>query len=300
MKKLFNLLFLFIGIAPAFNQDTGLTELKEHLNISYGGTQADSMQKLNLFVPAHQEKTPLLIWIGGGAWSYGDKNMESELARKFAQQGIAVACLGHRLSPAIWRDSSLNRGVQHPCHIQDIALAVRWLFDHANQYGYTKEQLFIGGYSSGAHLASLISLDSTYLNSVNLSPKIFKGVIPVSGTYDIMHYHEILAQSDRPELAQLHVEAVFGADKKAFEAASPSNFTQNLSTPMLLMSDNNMYTYSIVFEKKIRETNFRNMMVVHAYEFSHGELWRDLSFNEESMYRNVLIQFIKSELKLQP
>jgi len=258
----------------------------------------DSLQRLNLVLPIRKATFPLLIWIGGGAWSYGDRHQEMDLARKMAADGIAVASVGHRLSPAIWRDSTLDTGIQHPKHIEDVATAVKWLYDHTEMYGYDKAHLFIGGYSSGGHLAALISLDSTYLHQVGLSPSIFEGILPISGTYDIVDYHQVLANSGRPELAELHVEAVFGNSEADFQEASPTNYLEQLSIPMLIMSDNNMYHYTQLFEHRIRDTDFREVQVVYAYNLSHGALWRNLSFSEQSIYRTIMVDFIKTHVKM--
>ncbi|GAB2495205.1 MAG: alpha/beta hydrolase [Cytophagales bacterium] len=281
----------------SFCQTIGNYELVEHKEIDYALEELfseDTLQRLNLVIPIKNDKIPLLIWIGGGAWSYGDKNQEMDLARRFAANGIAVACIGHRLSPAIWRDSTLNKGIQHPKHIQDVALSIKWLYENADKYGYDKDGFFIGGYSSGGHLSALISLDSTYLNQVGLSHKIFKGIIPISGTYDIIDYHNVLSNSGRPELAEQHVEAVFGEGIENFRLASPVAYLNNLSVPLLLISDNNMYNYSKLFEEKIRLTEFRNMQVVYSYDLSHGGLWRNLSYEKNSIYRQIIINFIRT------
>ncbi|MBB6324563.1 poly(3-hydroxybutyrate) depolymerase [Algoriphagus iocasae] len=298
MKKALITLIVFVCLCSniSFCQTGESYEVVEYKEISYMPKSLfskDTLRTLNLMLPLKDDKIPLLIWIGGGAWSYGDKNQEMDLAKKFAAQGIAVACIGHRLSPAIWRDSTLNKGIQHPKHIQDVAASVKWLYEKANEYGYDRDNFFIGGYSSGGHLAALISLDSTYLNQVGLSNKIFKGIIPISGTYDIVDYYNVMLNSGRPELAELHVEAVFGKGTESFKQASPVSYLQNLSRPLLLISDNNMYNYSKLFEEKIRMTEFRNMQVVYSYELSHGGLWRNLSFDEQSIYRQIVIKFIE-------
>lgn len=255
----------------------------------------DSLQKLNLVLPERTDKYPLLIWIGGGAWSYVDRHQEMDFARKLATKGIGVASIGHRLSPAIWRDPSLNKGVQHPRHIEDLAASIKWLYQNADKYGYDEEGLFVGGYSSGGHLAALIYLDSTYLTQIGLTHRILKGMIPISGTYDIVNYHKVLLNSERSELAKQHVEAVFGSKSEDHKKASPTNYLQNLSIPVLLISDNNVYNYSKLFEEKVRATEFRNMQVVYAYDLSHGELWRDLSFSENSIYRTIIVDFIEAK-----
>jgi len=293
MKNCLLITFLLLSSCLSGQSD----DVKIYNDLSYVSEENvanDSLQRLNLAIPTSTKKPPLLIWIGGGAWSYVNKDQEMDLAKQFASKAVAVASVGHRLSPATWRDPALNTGIQHPKHIEDVAAAVKWLYTHGEEYGFDKNRLFIGGYSSGAHLAALICLDPSYLESVELSPSIFSGVLPISGTYDIIDYHKVLSSNGRPELAELHVEAVFGSSKDQMINASPVTYLNNLSLAVLLISDNNMYNYSRLFEEKIRETEFRNMQVVYAYNLSHAELWRNLSFNESSLYRDVMLTFINT------
>ncbi|KPM50044.1 alpha/beta hydrolase [Jiulongibacter sediminis] len=287
-KYVFLLLLFIIGNRSVKGQF-------EYNNLSYvvEDIPVDSLQMLNLVLPESVKNAPLLIWIGGGAWSYGDRHVEMKLARNLAKQGIAVASVGHRLSPAVWRDPSLSKGVIHPAHIEDVARAVKWLSDHAQEYGYDGDKFFIGGYSSGAHLASLLSLDSQYLEKYDLNPSIFKGILPFSGTFDIPHYREILRNGARPELAEQHVDAVFGSDSLIQVSASPMTYLKNLSSPILILSDNDLHRYTRHFEDALRQTDFRKVEVIYTFEFGHGALWRNLSGEEESPHRNRMVSFIK-------
>jgi len=215
-------------------------------------------------------------------------------ARRIAEEGIAVASVGHRLSPATWQNPDLDKGIQHPKHIEDIAAALKWLVDHATQYGYDQNQLYIGGFSSGAHLAALLCMDDQYLAKHGLSPNLIKGVIPIGGAYDINNYYDVFLNGSRKELAELHVQAVFGESSEQMYQASPTSYVSKLSTPMLLISENNTYNYASIFEEKIKQTDFKELEVLHIRDMGHGELWRHLSNDEKSSYRMKIIQFIKS------
>jgi predicted esterase len=288
---------LYLLYVPAlYAQTKDSLAYTEILNISYytGTGAASSYHKLNLVLPKGKTNMPLLLWIGGGAWSYVDRHQEMELARKIAGQGIAVASVGHRLSPATWKDPALNTGIQHPEHIKDIAKAFKWLYDHASQYGYSQNDLFVGGFSSGGHLAALLGLDHRYLKAEGSSIQQIKGIIPMSGTYDIPHYYQILSASSGQQLADSHVKGVFGNSEKDFLDASPTTYLQNLSLPMLLISDTNTYPYAKFFEDKIKATGFTKLQVLHSTELKHGELWKNLSFADKSKYRDTLVDFINS------
>lgn len=289
------ILIAVFSFSISFAQEKQSTPYKQINDLLYaeGVVKNDSLQRLNLVLPEQTLNAPLLIWIGGGAWSYGDRNQEMAFARKLAEKGIAVASVSHRMSPAIWRDSTLNKGVRHPEHIKDIAEATKWLFMNATKYKYNPEAFFIGGYSSGAHLAALLDLDPKYLEAEGLPKDLFNGIIPISGTYDIVDYHRAMAQGSRPELAVLHVEAVFGEGEAVFEEASPINYLENLNTPILLISDTNIYNYTRLFENRIRETDFRKIESIYIHHLSHGELWKELSFADQSIYRDLIIDFIQ-------
>lgn len=296
LKALCRTLCLFVLPSQLLGQQP-LLETQEYRDLLYVPTDAvanDSLQRLSLVVPKTEGTHPTLIWIGGGAWSYVDRNMELDFAHKMAEQGIAVASVGHRLSSAVWRDPKLNTGIQHPKHSEDVAQAVKWLYDHANDYELNVDQLYIGGYSSGAHLAALLSLDATYLKAVGLSPDIFKGVLPLSGTFDIPNYHHVFKEGNRPELAEQHVEAVFGSSPAQMQQASPVHYLDQLSAPLLIICDNGVYRYTRLFEDRVRETGFTQMQVVYSHDLSHADLWRNLSFADHSPYRRLMVDFIRS------
>lgn len=254
-----------------------------------------SLQRLNIILPVDSKDYTLLMWIGGGAWSYVNRDMEMDLGRKFAAEGIAFASIGHRLSPAIWRDTTLKEGVRHPEHIKDVAAAFKWLYDNASNFGYRPDRIFVGGYSSGAHLTTLLGMDDTYLKEVGLSPEKIRGIIPIAGAYDILSYYKVFLNSEtNSSMADTHVKAVFGETEKDFIRASPTEYISNLSVPMLLISENNTYNYTKIFEDKIRAAEYRNFQVLHIHRMGHGELWKHLSYDENSIYRNFIINFIKT------
>jgi len=260
----------------------------------YSGTDADTAnQKLNLVIPSGIKNPPLLIWIGGGAWSYVNRNMEMDLARKLAANGIAVASVGHRLSPATWKDPKLTTGIKHPEHIKDIARATKYLFANAAKYGYSSENFFASGYSSGGHLSALLVMDDQYLLAEGLSKNLFKGVIPIAGTYNIQHYHKVLTDGNNRDFADNHIGSVFGLTEKEFDSASPTQFIANLVTPMLLISENNTFKYTALFEDKLIEQQVKNLEVIHVHRLKHGEFWKELSYATESIHRDIILAFIK-------
>ena len=281
----------------AHGQIASKNSIREIHNLLYVDKEAvenDSLQRLNIILPTDLIDFSLLIWIGGGAWSYVNRNMEMDLGRRIAANGIAFVSVGHRLSSAIWKDSTLNSGIKHPEHIKDVASAFKWLYEQAPEYGYRKDNIFVGGFSSGAHLTALLSMDSTYLNEVRLSPSNIKGIVPISGAYDILNYYEVFLNSEtNSSMAETHVKAVFGETKNDFLRASPTEYTRNFSIPMLLISDKDIYEYSKILEDKLLAAEYRDFQVLHIYSMGHSQLWKHLSYDKNSIYRDFIINFIK-------
>jgi len=290
MKLLLALnLFLHTSLMLVAQQGSQTLVVDEFLNIPYDDS-GDTLRQLNLVIP-QESGAPLLVWIGGGAWSYVDRNKEMDLARHFAKSGIAVAAVGHRLSNPRWQDVNLAVGHQHPVHVRDVAKAIRSLIDLAPNYGYDAKQLFLGGFSSGAQLVALLCTNKKYLEEVGISISVIRGLIPISGTYDIADYHRVFAEGSRPEMAQTHVEAIFG-DPTNFADASPVNFADNLVTPMLLISDAGLQNYTHLFEDKLRESHIENFDALYVHHLGHAPLWRNLSFEQNSFYRELILNFI--------
>jgi len=242
--------------------------VKEILDVSYLETdsQEDTLHRVNFYLPQDVEKPPLLIWISGGAWSIVDRYEAAGFGKKVAKQGIALASIGHSLSACVFLDPKRTTGVKHPEHIKDVAKAFSWLHKNAEKYGYDPDKIFVGGFSSGAHLSTLLASDEKYLKSHGLSFKNIKGIIPVSGGYDIAHYHQFFLDSETPHLADQHVKAVFGDTEADFKDASPTTFIDHLKVPMLMFSDG-------------------------QHKYTHAELWQKLT-QERSLYRAMITNFI--------
>ncbi len=101
-------------------------------------------QKLDLYLPKAEEKTPLIIRIHGGAWLAGSK--ESEGPQDYLRNGFAVASINYRLS-------------QHavfPAQIQDCKAAVRYLRANAQKYNLDPNRFGVWGASAGGHLAAML------------------------------------------------------------------------------------------------------------------------------------------------
>jgi acetyl esterase/lipase len=117
-------------------------------NIAYA-TRSTGDLHLDLYLPATPAPHPLVIWIHGGGWKYGDKAWMFYL-RKLTQQGFAIASVQYRLSGT----------AKYPAAIDDCRDALHWLERNGSQYGLDTNHLFLSGASAGGQLSALIALEA--------------------------------------------------------------------------------------------------------------------------------------------
>jgi acetyl esterase/lipase len=123
------------------------TEKPTHQDLVYA-TVAETPLKLDLFLPpASDDEPPLVVFIHGGSWRSGAK----ELGWQFAwlnRLGYALATVQYRFTDRC----------AFPCQLHDVKAAIRWLRNHADTYGYDAERIVVFGASAGGHLALLAGL----------------------------------------------------------------------------------------------------------------------------------------------
>ena len=103
--------------------------------------------KLDLYrpMPRPAEPVPVVVWVHGGGWLNGSKDKCP--AAWLAESGdYAVASMDYRLaSEAPW-----------PAQMEDCRDAVRWLRQHAADYGLDSDHVGVWGSSAGGHLVALV------------------------------------------------------------------------------------------------------------------------------------------------
>lgn len=115
-------------------------------DVTYGKID-DRPLKLDLYKPAAMDKkVPALIFIHGGSWKGGNKNMYRPYAARYAQRGYVVASISYRLSGE----------AAFPAAIQDAKCAVRWMRANATEYKVDPNYICVLGGSAGGHIAMMV------------------------------------------------------------------------------------------------------------------------------------------------
>jgi acetyl esterase/lipase len=110
--------------------------------------------QLDLWVPDSATPPPLVVWVHGGGFMFGDRRYLPETLRPnqvfdaLLEAGLAVATIDYR--------HALE--APFPAQLHDAKAAVRYLRAHADELGISTERIGVAGESAGAHIAALVGL----------------------------------------------------------------------------------------------------------------------------------------------
>jgi len=257
------------------------------------GDEVPDRQRLDLYLPEGEGPWPVLMWVHGGAWAVGHRRQEEPLARRFAERGVAVAAVDHRTSKALWLDPKLSEGVEHPAHVEDCAAAFAWLVSHAAERRVDPDRIFVGGFSSGAHLAALLATDPRYLRAHGIESTRVKGALPVAGGYDLEAYYRAHLQANGKEMADRHVLDVFGRAPGALADASPLTHVRETEVPMLVLSEADTYEYTKVFEDAVTAAKIARIRFLHFPDRRHATMGRLMAREGPDEARDAMLAFIR-------
>lgn len=139
------------------------------LDVAYGDTPG---QTLDVF-RAENSDAPIHIFIHGGYWRALDKSANSFVAEALVQAGATTVLLNHDLCPLVTLDEI----------VAQINKAIAWVYENAAQIGGDANRIYVSGHSAGAHLA-MTALAHDW-GGDGLPPDLIKGVVGVSGVYDL-------------------------------------------------------------------------------------------------------------------
>ena len=111
-------------------------------NIAY--VKANNYEaRLDVYVPAGAGPHPTVLHIHGGGWTGGSKEAVGLRLLPYLEMGFAVVNATYRLANVS----------EAPAAVEDCRCALRWIIQHAKEYGFDVNRLVTMGYSAGGHLA---------------------------------------------------------------------------------------------------------------------------------------------------
>lgn len=222
---------------------------------------AEPRQRLDL-TPAASRDAPLILFVHGGAWSFGDKRAAAHMAAHFHARGYAFASINYRLVP--------NATVEQQA--EDVAAALASLVRDAVALRVDARRIILIGHSAGAHLAALVGTDPRYLARHRLTVGTIDGVVLLDGAgYDVPRQ---IAEAG-PLLRRMYVNA-FGSDETAQRRLSPVTHAAAPNAPSFMIIHSSRRADSSAQSKSFAEalTGGGSAVVVTPVDDSHAGIFR--------------------------
>lgn len=167
-------------------------------------------QKLRVYAPeGATEPLPVLLFVHGGSWRWGDPDDYGFVARSLAPEGFIVVLAGYRLEEA----------GRYPAMLEDTASAIAETARLAPQFGGDPGRIVVSGHSAGAYNVVQVALEERWLDGTGAS---VRGVVGLAGPYD---FHPFDSES---------TIASFGKAGAGAES-QPVNHVREGAPPMLLI-----------------------------------------------------------------
>ena len=140
--------------------------------IAYGTAE---IERLDIYRAGH-DPAPVFVFIHGGAWRSGRSKDFAGPAEMFLAAGA------HYVVP----DFAWVQDVGGSLMVlaDQVRRAVAWVFRNTARFGGDPNRLYLGGQSSGGHLAA-VALTTDWGRDFGLTADIIKGGVCISGMYDL-------------------------------------------------------------------------------------------------------------------
>lgn len=145
-----------------------------HLDMAFG---EHPKQRLDIYLPqGNIQNAPVLMFLHGGGFQEGDRSHYGFISIPYTSKGIITVSAGYRLT---------SDGFHYPSQADDLKNAIIWLYRNIAVYGGNPEAIFVSGHSAGAMLAANVGADVSWLKAHGIPTSIIRGIVPVSGRYDL-------------------------------------------------------------------------------------------------------------------
>jgi arylformamidase len=160
--------------------ELGRSYIAETLRLSEGITGIEErygpeVEQGVLAFPASAPNGDVLLFMYGGGWTNGYKELMSFIAPGLNRAGVGMVSAGYRLAPAS----------TFPAPFDDAANALAWIYRNHSRFGWSRSRIFAGGHSAGGHLAALLATRRDWPARLGLPRDVVRGALIISGTFDL-------------------------------------------------------------------------------------------------------------------
>ncbi|MEM8505129.1 MAG: alpha/beta hydrolase [Cyanobacteria bacterium P01_D01_bin.1] len=192
-------------------------EVRHQAKIPFASPAGEALF-LDVYQPLSAGRYPAVMMIYGGGWRTGSSSENQALGRFLAGRGYVAIAADYRHTPQY----------QFPSQLEDIAAALAFVRDHADEYEIDPNRIALLGWSAGAQLAMLAGFHSP--DSLSGQPiDSVQAVVSYYGPVDLANGYRNPPQPDPLDVRQVLRAYLDGSPDEqptAYVEASPITYVK--------------------------------------------------------------------------
>lgn len=256
MKKIATIILCVLLATMALAQQNGRQPRYTYVmdeNILYtANTDEYSLERchLDVYYPKDAQNLPVMVWFHGGGLVGGNRYVPDELKEK----GIIVVSVNYRF---------MTKGPISNC-IDDAAAAVAWTFANIENYGGSREKIYVCGHSAGGYLTSMIGLDKKWLAKYGVDADDIAALMPLSGQA-VTHYEHRTQNGGSPLIPTI-------------DEFAPMTYMRADCPPLFIMSGDReqelygRYEEQAYFWRMMKLVGHKEVYIYEMQGYDHGSM----------------------------
>lgn len=185
--------------------------------------------------PSTCPKKPVIIYMHGGSWRFGSKEMKYPMMKILADQGFLVLNINYRLV-----------GTQPlPAGFEDVKKAIRWTKKNISAFGGDENFIIMAGDSAGAHLGLMAGLVGAQEEELAV-----QGTILISGAIDVLNEFQM-----DPHRSTWFKDEICGKNASVSQSLAPLNYLKSgvQSPPVLAFHGRSDIIFDVTEAKQVND-----------------------------------------------
>lgn len=228
---------------------------------------------------------PVVIYVHGGGFAIGDKaNQMTNKQNLCSSLGYILVSINYRLSPQIY--STDPKRIMYPTHHNDVADAIKWVYDHIGSYGGNPQKIALLGHSAGAQLVALTGTSNLFLPARGINLNMIKGVACID-----TEGYDVVARGN--ENNQIYINAFGQVNTFWLEASPIYNLFSGTNYPKFFIAKRGTNTrigYSNAFISKLQSVGVL-VRDVTANQYDHEGINDAIGASGETIVTEPLKRF---------
>jgi acetyl esterase/lipase len=209
-------------------------------------------KQLDVYAPKKATTGEVLIFIHGGNWNSGNKDIYKFMGARLARRGIVTVIIDYPLSPDYQVEDMIKAS----------AVATRWVAQNISTYGGDPEKIYVSGHSAGGHLASILTVRDEPFRDIGV-PNPVKGAVLIDAAgLDMKWFLEQMNYAPGTEYL-----IPFTDKPSVWAATSPIYFLSESTRPQLIFMGGKTYPgISLTTERYLKAAENAGSPVIYHYQ----------------------------------